>query len=82
MNTSFKKIEFLVCDDCFFKLSGSSVTSEAELKAAKIKAEIDNCYLQKKSDEETENYIKYLRDLYKRKESRSKIGEIKLPDIR
>jgi hypothetical protein len=81
IDPSFKAIKFLVCDICFFKLSGSSVNSEAEINAAKYKAGIERIYLEKKDNEETEKYIKYLRDMYQRKESRATLGEIKLPDI-
>lgn len=82
IDPSFKDIKFLVCHICFFKLSGSSVNSEAEINAAKYKAGIERIYQEKKDNEETEKYIKYLRDMYQRKESRATLGEIKLPDIR
>lgn len=78
---SFRDIKFLVCDACFYMLTGSSVIPEAEINAAKFKQLIDKKTQRNRDKAEYEKYLKYIKFMRQREEGFINMKEIVLPDL-
>ena len=61
---NFRQIQFLVCDGCFYILTGSTVVSEDEIKAAKYHDKIEAKHQRKKNKAQFDEYIKHIKAMH------------------
>lgn len=78
---SFRDIQFLVCDACFYMLTGSTVIPEAEINAQKYRQGIEKLSQKKREKAEFEKYLHYVKMMRMREEGSYKIQEITLPNL-
>lgn len=62
--TNFRHIQFLVCDNCYYILTGSTVVSEDEIKAAKFRSQIEAQHQSKKDKAQFDSYIKHIKAMH------------------
>lgn len=58
---NIRQIKFLVCGNCFYILTGSTVASEDEANAAKYRNKIEIKLQRKKEKAQFEDYIKHIK---------------------
>ena len=78
---SFRDIKFLVCDTCFYKLTGSTVIPEAEVNAENFRKAIEKKSQKKKDREEIDKYLRYIKKMQMKEEGSFPLKETILPNL-